>query len=156
MYHCSGCASPHGPASPLPCRWVGWVEMMLVSDEQMGCSGAAPSVVAPGYAPGRVQERNGQETSESCAGGKAAPAWVPGGAPSRGADGRVKIGQSGAAVLRGGRGVKRLFSRFPPCLVEELEGAGAPLAFPAGTRQAEACWVSVILRALVLRKNQLK
>lgn len=41
-------------------------------------------------------------------------------------------------MLLEGREVKCLFSHLALCLVEELESAGAPLAFPAGTRQAQA------------------
>lgn len=41
-------------------------------------------------------------------------------------------------------------------LGEELPSACAPLAFPAGTRQAKASSASLILLALVLKQNQLK
>lgn len=54
-------------------------------------------------------------------------------------------------MLLEGREVKCLFSHFALCLVEELESACAPLAFPTGTRQAKA-----FLLALVLKKKRLK
>lgn len=89
-----------------------------------GCSGARPAAKRVG-ADGRLC------LEQLCLPGSGRSAELR-------ADGRVKIGQSCAELLLQGRGVKCLFSHFALCLGEELHGACAPLAFPTGTRQAQA------------------
>lgn len=113
--------------------------MRLVRGERISCLRAIPSVVVPGGAPGYVQKLNGWEMIERFAWCNALPSLVARrNAESCETDGRVKIGESIAEMLLEGSEVKCLFSHFALCLMEELESACAPLAFPTGTCQAKA------------------